>query len=354
MTGQSLAFAASSVSRRAFIGGAAALGFAGAASAHGLMRGDRPASRPDEPAIDEKFAMVVQVGAWDGGGAWAIISKGGQTFTLCNGGIIAGKDAVLMVDGFNTYGGARWASGAAKKLTGRDPTHVVVTHYHFDHTDGLVGYAGLPEIPTIISTSTTRDLMAKRGNAGGGNLFFPAPASRIPGLKTSVAKCLLPDAVIEDSSKPLAIDIGGKTVVLRERAGHTASDLNVEIDGGAKDGSKLVYAGDMIFNKVFPVYLDALPTTLRKNVAEAIGENRGTNTIVPGHGPVSTGEGLKPFLAVIDHFAAAAKKAHDAKVSPKDAAAGYALPPELQDFAILGPGIIEMAFAAWEREQGGK
>jgi glyoxylase-like metal-dependent hydrolase (beta-lactamase superfamily II) len=354
-------------SRRAFLGGATVVG-AGLALAGSLApawsaraaerRAERqPAVRQptdrqatDPFAMETKFAKVVPISTWDGGGAWAIISTWGETFTLCNGGIIAGKNAVIIVDGFHTMGGAQWAARMAKHLTGRDPSHVVVTHYHFDHVDGLGGYLALPEAPIVISTPTTRQLMAKRGVAGGGNLFGPAPASTIPGLSRSIARCVLPDTVIDDTSKPLPIDLGGRQLLLRERAGHTSSDLNVEIVSGGKDGQKIIYTGDMVFNNIFPVYLDALPKLLRKNVAEVISEDNGKSIIVPGHGQMTTGAQLAPFLAVIDFLNEAGAKARAAGTPAKDAAAALVLPESLKAYAPQNALFPQLAFEAIYRE----
>lgn len=346
-----------STSRRGFLGGAAvataglALSSTLAAPRTALAR--LAESRRDDRAptdLDTKFATVLPINTWQGGGAWAIISKWGETFTLCNSGIISGKDAVIIVDGFNTPGGSQWAARMAKQLTGRDPTHVIVTHYHFDHTDGLSGYLALQNPPMIISTAKTRELLASHGVTGGGNLMFQPPASPIKGLKRSVQVCVLPDTIIEDASKPLTIDIGGRSVTLRDRAGHTLSDLNVEIPNGGKDGQKIVYAGDMIFNKVFPVYLDAIPSALRSNVAEVIAEDAGKSIIVPGHGGLTTGADLKPFLALIDYITEAAKKTFAAGTPAKAAAATFTLPPDLKDYTPGNPFFVELAFQAVYRE----
>lgn len=349
-------------SRRAFLGGATVLG-AGLALA-GFSTSPRSAlarlnARAPEPApavplpadaVDTKFATLIPINTWSGGGVWAIISKWGQPATLCNGGIIAGRDAVVVVEGFNSFAGSQWAARLARQLTGRDPSHVIISHYHFDHVDGLGGYLALPEPPSIISTPATRQRMAQRGMAGGGTLFSPAPAAKFPGLSTSAGRCLLPDAVVEDPSKPLTIDLGGKLVTLRERSGHTDSDLNIEIDAGGKDGQRVVFAGDMIFNKVFPVYLDAKPRALRANVAEVIAHDGGRSIVVPGHGALTTGAELKPFVELIDHLSAAGAKAKAAGLSAKDAAAAYAVPESLKDYTPSNPMFTQLAFDAIYRE----
>jgi hypothetical protein len=62
-------------------------------------------------------------------GVWALISTplSGDRTTLSNGGIIAGRNAVLAIEGFNQPQGAVWLAGKARELTGKWPTHVALT-----------------------------------------------------------------------------------------------------------------------------------------------------------------------------------------------------------------------------------
>ena len=64
-------------------------------------------------------------------GVWALISTplSGDRTTLSNGGIIAGRTGVLAIEGFNQPHGAQWLATKSRELTGRWPTHVVLTHY---------------------------------------------------------------------------------------------------------------------------------------------------------------------------------------------------------------------------------
>src|SRR5215216_6633901 len=64
-------------------------------------------------------------------GVWALISTplNNDATTVANGGIIAGRNGVLAIEGFNRPAGAQWLAGQARELTGRWPSHVVLTHY---------------------------------------------------------------------------------------------------------------------------------------------------------------------------------------------------------------------------------
>src|SRR3954471_7890867 len=97
-------------------------------------------------------------------GVWALISTplNGDSTTVSNGGIIAGRNGVLAIEGFNRPAGAQWLAGQARELTGRWPTHIALTHYHSDHANGLTGYLSDSERPSVRATARTRDLVSER------------------------------------------------------------------------------------------------------------------------------------------------------------------------------------------------
>src|ERR1051325_2512436 len=70
----------------------------------------------------ETWARLEQLG--DGG--WAAVSTpfaGGTDAmrTFSNGGIIAGRSGVLVIEGFASDAGASWIAASARMLTGKDP-----------------------------------------------------------------------------------------------------------------------------------------------------------------------------------------------------------------------------------------
>jgi hypothetical protein len=97
-----------------------------AAALAGASLGQRRAFAAEsagEIAAETRFARVEKVAE----GAWAVIStpQGGQFTTVSNGGIVAGNDAVLAIEGFMNPAGATWLRDVAKEIAGRAPTHVV-------------------------------------------------------------------------------------------------------------------------------------------------------------------------------------------------------------------------------------
>src|SRR4051794_37467875 len=96
-----------------------------------------------------------------GDGVWALVSTplaGGPDAmrTFSNGGVIAGRSGVLVVEGLASEEGARWMAETVRQLAGRAPTHVVLTHYHGDHSGGLGGYRSASS-PVFVTTAATRD-----------------------------------------------------------------------------------------------------------------------------------------------------------------------------------------------------
>ena len=88
-------------------------------------------------------------------GIYAAISNGGS-----NAGIVNLGDKTLIFDTFTTVGAAKELKIAAERLTGRSASLVVNSHAHADHYQGNVAFS---DDAIIISSTTTRNVMAKEG-----------------------------------------------------------------------------------------------------------------------------------------------------------------------------------------------
>ena len=277
----------------------------------------------------EPFGRLEQVAE----GVWALISTplGGSFVTVANGGLIAGKSGVLAIEGFMTPEGARWLAGKARELTGRWPTHVAVTHYHSDHINGVAAYRDEGAKPAMIVTDETR------GAVLGAVLpqVTPADEARREALAQSVAP----------GGEPATIDLGGRSVRLVRRRGHTPSDVTVEVDDPS-----IVFTGDLVWNAMFPNFVDAMPTALA-DATRALRRTRAT-TYVPGHGGVATDADVGRYLAMLGEVEQAARAAHTRGTPAGEAAAGFALPPALGEWALFNKVFFERAFSAWYRELG--
>jgi glyoxylase-like metal-dependent hydrolase (beta-lactamase superfamily II) len=85
-------------------------------------------------------------------GVWAALSIPG-TGSWSNAGIIDMGDQTIVFDAFATPTAAQDLRIAAEKLTGRQATIVLNSHYHLDHVNGNQVFQDVP----IISTKLTRE-----------------------------------------------------------------------------------------------------------------------------------------------------------------------------------------------------
>jgi glyoxylase-like metal-dependent hydrolase (beta-lactamase superfamily II) len=264
-------------------------------------------------------------------GVWAMVSTplAGDRTTLSNGGIIAGRNAVLAIEGFQTTEGARWLAGRARELTGRWPTHVVLTHYHSDHANGVAGYHSPTDHPVVRSTDRTRTLVIERNK--------PADPARVAAVEA---------AMVIDTTGPSTIDLGGRVVHVVPRSGHTESDVSLELDDPS-----VVFCGDLLWNAMFPNFVDALPTALNASV-RALRRERDT-VYVPGHGALARVADYDRYTSMLNEVEHAARAAFSAGTPASEAANGFVLPPTLGAWALFTPGskaFYQRAFEAWFRE----
>jgi glyoxylase-like metal-dependent hydrolase (beta-lactamase superfamily II) len=261
-------------------------------------------------------------------GVWALISTplNNDRTTVSNGGIIVGRNAVLAIEGFNQPEGAIWLAGKARELTGRWPTHVVLTHYHADHANGVGGYFKSDGHPSVHATDRTKALVLERNQ--------PANADRTAALR---------DTLVIGASAPTTLDLGGRSVRIVPRLGHTESDLSLELDDPA-----ITFCGDLVWNAMFPNFVDALPTKLATSVRAL----RGTrDTIyIPGHGPIARAAEFDRYVAMLDEVERAARKAHADGVPPATAGGNFSLPASFGEWALFNKVFYQRAFEAWERE----
>lgn len=262
-------------------------------------------------------------------GVWALVSTplGGDRTTLSNGGLIAGRNGVLAVEGFMTPTGARWLGSKALEVIGRAPTHVVITHYHGDHSNGVAGYTASPR-PPLHCTVATRESALTRN--------LPGDPERTSALNAAIAV----DPVGETT-----VDLGGRTVRLVPRGGHTSSDLTIEVDDPS-----VVFCGDLVWNGMFPNYVDARPSDLARSVTAL--RRSGPTVYVPGHGGVARETDVARYAAMLAEVEDAARRAHSAGITATAAGAAFDLPDALGEWTLFNRVFFQRAFEAWYRELG--
>jgi glyoxylase-like metal-dependent hydrolase (beta-lactamase superfamily II) len=265
-------------------------------------------------------------------GVWALVSTPlVDRTTLCNGGIIQGRSGVVVVESFAQPAGASWLARQARTLTGRWPDEVVVTHYHGDHAGGIAGLVA-PDgaAPRLRLTETTRALVREAD----GRRPTPAPAERATLLAAATA---LPE------EGATTLDLGDRQVRVVPHDGHTRSDVTVELDDPA-----VVFCGDLVWNAMFPNYVDAVPSRLSRAVAALM---RTTPAVyVPGHGPVADAADLRLYVDVLAAVEAAARTARANGQTAAEAAASFRLPGGAADWTLFSPRYFETAIGAWLKE----
>jgi glyoxylase-like metal-dependent hydrolase (beta-lactamase superfamily II) len=295
----------------------------------GLMAVSAPVWTRRRWAAQERFPIVASE-PWGrieriSDGIWALVSDPMvDRTTLCNGGIVAGRAGVVVIEAFGSDAGARWMVEQATRLTGRAPTHVVVTHYHGDHTGGLRGIEAVGS-PSVMATPITRDQTRER-NRG-------APTD------------ILDDVEEIDGRRPSEIDLGDRSLIVVPRRGHTDSDVTIEVP---EQG--VVFCGDLVWNHMFPNYVDAVPSRLSQAVR--LLSATAAETYVPGHGPLADVGQLDSYLGLLDDVEAAARRAIDRGMSAEEAGGAYRLPTGLEEWTLFNPGYFARAIGAWMKEIG--
>ena len=319
-----------SISRRTFVtqsGSCAAHLALAAAVAPDALRNAWARAALGPVVATEPFGSLEKVAD----GIWALISTplGGDRTTLSNGGIIAGRSGVIAIEGFNQPAGAAWLAGKSRELTGRWPTHVVLTHYHADHANGVAGYVDANTTtgsPVVRTTDRTRELVLQKNQ--------PADAARAAYLEK---------AVLLSPTDASTIDLGNRRVRIIPRGGHTDSDVSLEIEDPS-----VVFCGDLVWNAMFPNYVDAIPSRLAMSV-KALRRDRRT-IYVPGHGALAREAEFDRYAAMLAEVEQAARKAHQQGTSAADAGAAYSLPASLGEWTLFNKVFFERAFAAWYKE----
>jgi glyoxylase-like metal-dependent hydrolase (beta-lactamase superfamily II) len=267
-------------------------------------------------------------------GVWAVVSmplESDDWTTGCNGGLIAGRERVVAIEGFLRPAGAEWLGQQAVKLTGRQLTDIVVTHFHRDHVDGLEGYAAA-DTPTLRATPTTLTLIRQEDE----KRDQPTSAAR---------QKMLDSFTPITPQEPSTLDLGGRTLTLHPRRGHTPSDVTAELDDPS-----IVFAGDLVWNGLFPNYRDTAASAFTRSIRAL--RRRQATTYVSGHGALANGADVDALLMLVESVGEAARRAHEKGLTYAEGAAAFSLPRSMADWVLFNPRYFEVAFEKWYEELG--
>src|ERR1700732_2683251 len=212
-----------------------------------------------QPIADKGFASGRKIGD----GLYATIadrSKGLQA--RCNGGFLIGRDAAVMVEGFQTTAGSSFQLDALRAATQLPVRAAINTHWHFDHTLGnsVYGGAGIPiwahadaasrmtavypkwqaeDLATFLAPWEKRVSEAKTDSQ---REHAKSDIEGLTGMFKPVTETVLalPNHALDPAKMPIKIDLGGLTVVVEAFIGHTDTDLFYRVP--AQTG---IYTGEL-------------------------------------------------------------------------------------------------------------
>jgi len=360
-----------SFSRRTFLAGASSLGAFYAASKFALPLPALAAPLLDDariaaqPIADKGFASVRKIGD----GLYATIadrSKGLQA--RCNGGILIGRDAAIMLEGFQSTLGSAFQLETLRSLTQLPVRAAINTHWHFDHTLGnsVYGGAGIPiwahaDVPARMAAyypkwqsqdlATYLEPWEKRVREAKTDSQREHAKSDIEGVTgmfkpVSETVLALPNHTLDPAKMPMQIDLGGLNVVVEHYIGHTDTDLIFRVPD-----QNIIYTGDLLTGGQYPVNINGYPTKWRATVAKFATFDKNT-LFVPGHGPVMGQEGVAEMLSCFDDVSGHAEKSYKAGVPVEDAIEQYVVPEKFKNYRMFSWGFTigrtyEQLYAEW-------
>ena len=191
--------------------------------------------------------------------------------------VLPGKDGKVLIDsGFST---SRPQIIEALAAISPDPmTHLINTHWHFDHTDGnewmhSAGATVIAHENCRTRLSTPQEIAAFKAN------FPPSPAGAIPTLVFA---------------KDDAVKLNGANLALRHYdPAHTDTDISIYFAE-----ADVLHLGDTWFNGFYPFIdystggsINGMIRATERNLAAATADT----IIIPGHGPVGNRAQLTEF-----------------------------------------------------------
>ncbi len=223
------------------------------------------AAQPLEP-------VAVAPGVWMVQGESALGAPANRNF-ISNAAFVVTPAGVVVVDALGSPALARELVAAIGKLTAQPIRHVVVTHYHADHIYGLQVFKDLGA--TITAHQSGRAYL----HSDTASLRLQASREALAPWIDAQTRLVGADRWI---TEPVRFTLGGVDFVLQPAGpAHTPEDLVVVLPQ-----QQVLMAGDLVFRGRVPFvgqadsgrWVEALDRLLLMRV----------QTIVPGHGPVST------------------------------------------------------------------
>lgn len=229
-----------------------------------------------------------------------------------NVGIVVGETAALVIDsGMGPQNGA-YVLDQARRLAGKRPLYLTITHFHPEHGFGAQVFRG---IATIVYNAEQREELRRKGAAYLGMFkgLGPAIAAELEGVQL-----VDPDVIYTGRTD---IDLGGRTAVLRAVGpAHTAGDQIVTID------NRVLFGGDLLETRIFPIVPHFPPHDVDVDGDRWIKVldhllTTAPDIVVPGHGEVTDGSLIRNVRDYLAYVRDEATKLRAAGASADEAAA---------------------------------
>lgn len=214
-----------------------------------------------------------------------------------NAGLVVGHDGALLIDtGSSPEQGRRLAASAAQRA-GVPVTHVVVTHWHFDHFFGLAGVQGFATDAGQPLVSIGHETLMAHLDA---EEVDPAIIERDLGF--SASELVVPSDPV---SVVRALDLGGRRVeILFPGPAHTDGDLVVLVPD-----ARVAFVGDLVEQSGDPAIGSDARASMWPASLDAVLSSAGHADdwlFVPGHGePVDSAFVADQRVALAAFFATA-------------------------------------------------
>jgi len=242
--------------------------------------------------------------------------------------LVVGSDAALLVDTKMAALG-RTIRQEAQAVAGRPVTHVVNTHHHADHTGGNQAFG--TDVSLLAHKNAQQRILAqfdryKNGIEGtiaqiarqGGGPAIDQVLEDARRVQDAFAR-LKPESfgagkLVERDSN---LNIGGVEVWLRHFGpGHTDNDLVIHLPT-----LNVVHCGDLLFHNLHP-FMDGnagcTSVGWQKSLDAIIHLCDGSTTVIPGHGDLTTIEGVRAQYRYFDKLREIVRHARDVESMTRD------------------------------------
>ncbi|RDJ02672.1 MBL fold metallo-hydrolase [Rhizobium grahamii] len=196
--------------------------------------------------------------------------------------VVTGKDGKLLVDAGITATRPRLEKALAD--IGPEPiTHLIDTHWHFDHTDGNEWLNS--EGAAIMAHPNTLKRLEAATRVEDWNFDFPPSP-----------KGALPTRLMKGDEETLKLD--GKTIRLRYYGpAHTDSDISVFFEE-----DNVIHVGDTLWTGLYPFIDSSTGGSIDGQIAAAEANIKMIDKktiVIPGHGDIANREDIKVWLDML-------------------------------------------------------